>query len=65
MYETHSGSIMGLATRSDAKEEVEDLHEYVEIVEEQNRKWQMISVGLGLLSVILGGLSVLLSTGVL
>lgn len=50
---------------TDASDEVEDLHEYIEEAQEENRKWRLVSIGLGALSILLGGLSLLLSAGVL
>ena len=50
---------------TDAKEEVEDLHQFVEAMQQENRKWRRISISLGGLSVLLGVLSVLMSTAIL
>jgi len=36
-----------------AKKEVRELHDYIETLEKENRRWRFVSVGLGLLSVVI------------
>lgn len=44
---------------SDAKEEVKELHKYVERLESENRKWRYLSLGLAALSVLISLVSFL------
>jgi len=46
---------------SDATDEVEELHDYIEEMQAENRKWQLISLSLALLSV---GLTVANTTSI-